>query len=88
MNILRQRLFSNWHLMRIVRLIISVGLLIMALRSKDIALSSLILLSLITTLAGVGCCGSQGCSISDIRHGLGIISGEQKKSNIEEGFKQ
>jgi len=65
MNTLRQRLLSNWHLMRIVRLILSVGLLVMAFHGKDIAMGSLALLFLVTTIAGVGCCGPNGCSIPE-----------------------
>jgi len=67
MNTLRQRLFSNWHLMRIVRLILSVGLLVMAFQGKDAAMGSLALFFLITTIAGVGRCGPQGCSIPERR---------------------
>ena len=62
---LKQRLFSNWHLMRIVRLVLSVVLLVMAVQGKDVAIGGLGLFFLITTIAGVGCCGPQGCSIPE-----------------------
>lgn len=74
MNTLRQRLFSNWHLMRIVRLVLSVGLLVMAIQGKDAAMGSLGLFFLITTIAGVGCCGPNGCSIPEGRYYKGKMT--------------
>ena len=65
MNTLRQRLFSNWHLMRVVRLILSGALLVMAFQGNDVAMGSLALLFLVTTIAGAGCCGPNGCSIPE-----------------------
>ena len=62
---LKQRLFSNWHFMRIVRLVLSVALLVMAMQGKDVAMGGLGLFFLITTIAGLGCCSPQGCSIPE-----------------------
>ena len=59
---LKQRLFSNWHFMRIARLVLSVVLLVMAVQDKDLAMGGLGLFFLITTIAGLSCCGPQGCS--------------------------
>jgi hypothetical protein len=63
MNTLKQRIFTNWHLMRIIRLGLSVWLLVMAIQSKDAAVGALALFFLITAITGVGCCGPQGCSV-------------------------
>ena len=63
MSTLKQRIFTNWHLMRIIRLGLSVWLLVMAIQSKDIAIGALALFFLVTAVTGVGCCGPQGCSV-------------------------
>jgi len=67
MNTLTQRVFSNWHLMRVIRLVLSVWLLVMAVQGKDAAMGGLALFFLITTIAGVGCCGPQGCRVPERR---------------------
>lgn len=68
MNALRQRMFSNWHLMRIVRLVLSIWLLVVTVQSKDVAMGGFALFFLLTTIGGVGCCGPQGCSVPERRH--------------------
>lgn len=78
---LKQRLFSNWHLMRIVRLILSVVLGVMAYQGKDAAMGGLALFFLITTITGVGCCGPQGCSIPDRRYREMMDESNKKELN-------
>lgn len=83
MNTLRQRLFSNWHLMRIVRLILSVGLLVMGLQGKDVAMGGLALIFLVTAIAGVGCCGPNGCSIPERTYYKGKMTDARDKKTLD-----
>jgi len=63
MNTLKQRIFTNWHLMRVIKLGLSVWLLVIAVESKDIAMGVLALFFLFTAITGTGCCGPQGCNV-------------------------
>lgn len=78
MNTLKQRLFTNWHLMRIIRLGLSVWLLVMAIQSKDIAIGALALFFLFTAVTAAGCCGPQGCSVPNRNY-----SGNEKSNTID-----
>jgi hypothetical protein len=61
MNTIKQRIFTNWHLMRLIRLGLSVWLVIMAVQEKDILMGAVGAFFLYTAIAGVGCCGPSGC---------------------------
>ena len=61
MNTLRRRLFTNWNLMRALRLALGLWILVMSIQSRDTALSLLSAFFVLTALFGVGCCGVSGC---------------------------
>ncbi len=63
MNSIKQKLLTNWHLMRILRLILSVWILAMALPAHDWVMGVFGAFFLYTALAGVGCCGPTGCYV-------------------------
>jgi hypothetical protein len=63
MNTLKQRLLTGWHLMRMIRLILSIWIIVMAVQGGDILMGLFGVLFLYTALAGVGCCG-----VSDFCH--------------------
>lgn len=67
MNGLRQRLFTNWHLMRIVRTAIGVWMLVMAIQSRDWAVGLFGAFFLYQGIADVTCCGANGCYTSGRR---------------------
>jgi hypothetical protein len=79
MNTLKQRIFTNWHLMRLIRLGLSVWLLVMALQSKDIAMGALGLFFLFTAITGVGCCSPQGCSVTNRKYHRNEITNDVDK---------
>lgn len=61
MNAIKQRLLTNWHWMRILRLVLAVWLLVMAVETSDIVTGLFSAFFLYTAVAGVGCCGPRGC---------------------------
>lgn len=63
MTTIKQRLFTNWHFLRVLRLILSVWILAMAIPAYDWLMGIFGAFFLYTALAGVGCCGPAGCSI-------------------------
>jgi hypothetical protein len=67
MNTLRQRLFTNWHIMRILRFAIGLWMLIMGIQSRDWAMGLFSSFFLIMAVTDTGCCGSQGCGVPPAR---------------------
>jgi len=58
MNTLKQRLLTGWHLMRIIRLLLSIWIIVMAIQGRDVLMGLFGGFFFYTALAGVGCCGS------------------------------
>ncbi|HVS91696.1 MAG TPA: hypothetical protein VHE59_06670 [Mucilaginibacter sp.] len=69
MNTIRQRIFSNWHFARILRLAISGWILVLAIQSHDVLMGLFGVFFLYTALAGVGCCGVNSCYTSPPKTG-------------------
>ena len=61
MSTLKQRLFTNWHLMRIFRAAIGIMMLVMGIQNKDWAIGLFSIFFLYQAVTDTGCCGSQGC---------------------------
>ena len=61
MNTLKQQLFTNWHLVRIMRLGIGIMMLVMGVQSKDWAIGLFSAFFLYQAITDTGCCGSQAC---------------------------
>ena len=61
MSILKERLFSNWHLIRIFRLGIGIVMLIAGIQSKDWMIGLLSAFFLYQAITDTGCCGARGC---------------------------
>lgn len=55
-------LTSNWHLMRIIRLILALAILIQSWYAKDTTTAILGVVLLATAAFNVGCCGPAGCT--------------------------
>lgn len=79
MNMIKQRLLTNWHFMRFVRLIISILILIMAVPAHDWLMASFGVFFLYTALAGVGCCGTARCYVRRDKKSLTDIDYEEIK---------
>ncbi len=62
MSNLMQRVTTNWHLMRIMRLGIGIMMLVMGIQSKDWALGLFSGFFLYQAITDTGCCSSAGCN--------------------------
>ena len=62
MSALKERLLTNWHLMRIMRLGIGIMMLVMGIQSRDWALGLFSSFFLFQAITNTGCCGSQACN--------------------------
>ena len=62
MSAFKDRLTTNWHLMRIMRGGIGLMMLVMGIQSKDWALGLFSSFFLYQAITDTGCCGSQGCA--------------------------
>ena len=57
-------ILNNWSVMRGLRLVISVIALVQSIIQKDITLGIIAGFLLVTAIANVGCCGSNGCTVN------------------------
>lgn len=55
------QIFSNWNVMRVLRLALSIAVIIQAVATKDVAFGIAGVLLTGMTVLGIGCCGAQGC---------------------------
>jgi len=62
MSTWKQRLLTNWHLMRIVRLGLGMMMLVMGWQSRDWAIGLFSIFFLYQAATDTGCCGSRGCA--------------------------
>ncbi|MCF8448438.1 MAG: hypothetical protein K9G49_01095 [Taibaiella sp.] len=62
MSTFKERLFTNWHMIRIIRGGIGLAILIMAFQSKDWMLALFSSFFLYQAITDTGCCGTQGCA--------------------------
>ncbi len=60
---IKQTLLTNWHLMRWVRLFLSIAIGIHAFRLHDIALGIVASFILFQAITVIGCCGANGCDL-------------------------
>lgn len=59
---LKQRMLTNWHLGRVMRLAIGLMLLVTGIQGKDWIMGSFSLWFLYQAVTDTGCCGSGGCA--------------------------
>lgn len=69
-------LFKNWDSGRIIRLILSIGLSIYAIVSKDYGFFFLAGLFLLQAVFNLSCCGSGGCASSGTNNHDQVYKGE------------
>jgi hypothetical protein len=62
MNAIKQRLLTDWHLVRIVRLGIGVMMLVMGIQARDWAMGLFSGFFLYQAITNTGCCGSGRCA--------------------------
>lgn len=57
-------LTSNWHMMRIIRLILAIAIIVQSWYMRDTTTAVLGVVLLASAVFNVGCCGVSGCSTS------------------------
>ena len=57
-------ILNNWSVMRGLRLVIGLIALVQSVIQKDITLGIIAGFLLLTAIANVGCCGSNGCAVN------------------------
>jgi hypothetical protein len=61
---LKQQLFTGWHFMRWLRLVMGIGVIAQAFWTKDAFIGIIGAFFVYQSLSGTGCCGMNGCTIS------------------------
>ncbi len=61
MSTIKEKLFTNWHVMRILRLAIGVWMLVMAIQTRDWIVGVFSTFFLYQAVTDTGCCGTQAC---------------------------
>ena len=74
MSTIKERLFTNWHLMRIMRLGIGLTMLAMGIQSKDWMLGAFSTFFLYQAITDTGCCGSQACYTPKTKRDINSLS--------------
>ncbi|WP_295800781.1 hypothetical protein [Mucilaginibacter sp.] len=63
MNTIKQRLFTNWHFARVLRLALGLFMVFWAIQAHDWGLGAISGLFVFMALSNTACCGAQGCKI-------------------------
>lgn len=77
---IKQKLFTNWHLVRIVRLAIGIWMLVIAIQTWDWIVGCFSTFFLYQAVTDTGCCGALGCYTPQTRNQRNTIDETQ---NIE-----
>lgn len=60
---IKSTLFTNWHLVRILRLVFGVFVLVQAVTMRDALAGMISALFLYQAITNTGCCGASGCTV-------------------------
>ena len=63
MGSIRQALFTGWHFMRWIRLLLGIFFLIQAIQMNDKLVGIAAIFFLITSSTNTGCCAASGCAV-------------------------
>jgi uncharacterized membrane protein HdeD (DUF308 family) len=88
MKAIKNRLTTNWHLMRIMRLGIGILILVMGFQTKDWITGVLSAFFIFQAVTDTGCCGTSSCNIEGNTMPAGrIIDTDNGKQKIYEEIK-
>ncbi len=65
---MRKTVFSNWNIMRGLRLLMGIFALVQAFTQKDITVGLLGGFLLLTAITNIGRCGANGCAVNYRKH--------------------
>ena len=60
---IKSTLFTNWHLVRILRLVFGIFVLVQAVTMRDALAGMISALFLFQAFTNTGCCGASGCAM-------------------------
>ena len=60
-----QALLTNWHIMRIIRLVLAIFVGFQAIQLRDVFAGIVAGLLLLQAITNTGCCGASGCAIPE-----------------------
>jgi hypothetical protein len=66
LDAIKSTLFTNWHLVRILRLVFGVFVLVQAVTTRDTLAGMISVLFLYQAFTNTGCCGASGCAVPNI----------------------
>ena len=61
MNTLKEKLLTNWDLMRVFRLVIGAWMVVQAVMQREMFIGLFGAFFLYQAVTGTGCCGTQAC---------------------------
>jgi hypothetical protein len=59
---MRQLLLTDWHIVRLLRLVLGVWIGVSAIQKQDVLLGFISTFLLWQAISNTGCCGTSGCS--------------------------
>lgn len=74
---IKSTLFTNWHLVRILRLVFGIFVLVQAVTMRDALAGMISALFLFQAFTNTGCCGASGCAVPS------TINKDQKIEAVE-----
>lgn len=75
---IKSTLFTNWHLVRILRLVFGVFVLVQAVTMRDALAGMISALFLYQAITNTGCCGASECAVPSVSK-----EGNQKIEEVE-----
>jgi hypothetical protein len=63
METFKKTLLTDWHLMRLVRLVVGVGIAVQAFQMQSALIAFFSAFFLFQAITNTGCCGASGCPV-------------------------
>ncbi len=80
----KQRLLNDWNLMRIFRLSLGILVEVEAFKNSELIFGLLGGVLLFQAIYNVGCCGSAGCDVNQVKNKDSSLTTEVKNITFEE----
>jgi hypothetical protein len=62
METIKEKLFTGWHFMRWLRLVLGVVFMVQAIQMHDTVIGVIAGFFLVTAISNIGCCGAASCA--------------------------
>ena len=84
MSELKRRLLTNWHMMRVLRLVIGAMLLITGFQAHDWVTGLFSTFFIYQAVTDTGCCGSGGCYTGNAKTDKPLVQTTEEITEYEE----